>query len=291
MVIQPVADEPLAILAGGGSLPLEVAEAARLSGRRVVVVGIRGEADKAIEALGAQWVEWGQVGRLFDLLAAENCRDLLLVGGVVRRPDFRSVASDFGTVRRLPKILAALSGGDDGLLRRVIGLLESEGLRVLSVLDVAPALVLGTGPVGRRSPDAAHRADIARGLALLAALGPFDVGQAAVVAGGRIVAIEGAEGTDALIDRYREVRKAGRVAPDAHGVLVKAAKPQQDRRVDLPVIGPETVRRAADAGLAGIAAESGRVLVVRRLETRAGADAAGLFVVGVDAGGSGDERP
>lgn len=291
MVSQPVADEPLAILAGGGSLPLEVAEAARLSGRRVVVVGIRGEADKAIEALGAQWVEWGQVGRLFDLLAAENCRDLLLVGGVVRRPDFRSVASDFGTVRRLPKILAALSGGDDGLLRRVISLLESEGLRVLSVLDVAPALVLGSGPVGRRSPDDAHRADIARGLALLAALGPFDVGQAAVVAGGRIVAIEGAEGTDALIDRYREVRKAGRVARDANGVLVKAAKPQQDRRVDLPVIGPETVRRAADAGLAGIAAESGRVLVVRRQETRAAADAAGLFVVGVDAGGSGDERP
>jgi hypothetical protein len=291
VVSQPVADEPLAILAGGGSLPLEVAEAARLSGRRVVVVGIRGEADKAIEALGAQWVEWGQVGRLFDLLAAENCRDLLLVGGVVRRPDFRSVASDFGTVRRLPKILAALSGGDDGLLRRVISLLESEGLRVLSVLDVAPALVLGSGPVGRRSPDDAHRADIARGLALLAALGPFDVGQAAVVAGGRIVAIEGAEGTDALIDRYREVRKAGRVARDANGVLVKAAKPQQDRRVDLPVIGPETVRRAADAGLAGIAAESGRVLVVRRQETRAAADAAGLFVVGVDAGGSGDERP
>jgi DUF1009 family protein len=289
VVTQP-ADEPLAILAGGGALPLEVAEAARAAGRRVVVVGIRGEADPAVDALGAHWVEWGQVGRLLDLLAAEHCRDLLLVGGVVRRPDFRSVASDFGTIRRLPKILAALSGGDDGLLRRVIGLLESEGLRVLSVPDVAPALVLATGPVGRRSPEAAHRSDIQRGLALLAALGPFDVGQAAIVAGGRIVAIEGAEGTDALIDRYREVRNAGRIVRDAHGVLVKAAKPQQDRRVDLPVIGPETVRRAADAGLAGIAAESGRVLVVRRQETRAAADAAGLFVVGVETGGSGDER-
>lgn len=282
------ADEPLAILAGGGALPLEVAEAARAAGRRVVVVGIRGEADAAVEALGAQWVEWGQVGRLLDLLAAENCRDLLLVGGVVRRPDFRSVASDFGTVRRLPKILAALSGGDDGLLRRVIGLLESEGLRVLSVLDVAPALVLAPGPIGRRSPDTAHRADIGRGLSLLAALGPFDVGQAAIVAGGRIVAIEGAEGTDALIDRYQSVRNAGRIARDAHGVLVKASKPQQDRRVDLPVIGPETVRRAADAGLAGIAAESGRVLVVRRQEARAAADAAGIFVVGVETGGSDD---
>ncbi len=279
------ADEPLAILAGGGALPLEVAEAARAAGRRVVVVGIRGEADAAVEALGAQWVEWGQVGRLLDLLAAEHCRDLLLVGGVVRRPDFRSVASDFGTVRRLPKILAALSGGDDGLLRRVIGLLESEGLRVLSVLDVAPALVLTEGPIGRRSPDTVHRADIQRGLSLLAALGPFDVGQAAIVAGGRIVAIEGAEGTDALIDRYRSVRNAGRIARDAHGVLVKASKPQQDRRVDLPVIGPETVRRAADAGLAGIAAESGRVLVVRRQATRDAADAAGIFVVGVDTGG------
>lgn len=284
----PGTAEPLAILAGGGALPLEVAEAVRASGRRVVVVGIRGEADAGIEALGAQWVEWGQVGRLLDLLAAERCRDLLLVGGVVRRPDFRSVASDFGTVRRLPKILAALSGGDDGLLRRVIGLLEGEGLRILSVLDVAPALVLGTGPVGRRTPDAPHRADIDRGLSLLAVLGPFDVGQAAIVAGGRIIAIEGAEGTDALIDRYAQVRKAGRIARDAHGVLVKASKPQQDRRVDLPVIGPETVSRAADAGLAGIAAESGRVLVVRRQETRAAADAAGLFVVGVGTGGGHD---
>lgn len=279
------ASEPLAILAGGGELPLEVARAAAAAGRRVVVVAIRGEADAAVEAFGAHWVEWGQVGRLLDLLAAQSCRDLVLAGGVVRRPDFRSVAADFGTVRRLPKIVAALSGGDDGLLRRVIGLLEGEGLRVLAVPDVAPSLVLAPGPLGRRGPDTGHRADIARGLSLLATLGPFDVGQAAIVAGGRVVAIEGAEGTDALIDRYGAVRAAGRIARDARGVLVKAAKPQQDRRVDLPVIGPETVRRAAAAGLAGIAAESGRVLVVRRDQARAAADDVGLFVVGVSAAG------
>lgn len=283
----PPVDEPLAILAGGGALPLEVAEAARAGGRRVVVVAIRGEADEAaLQPLDPHWVAWGQVGRLLDILASQHCRDLLLVGGVVRRPDFRSVAADFGTVRRLPKILAALAGGDDGLLRRVIGLLESEGLRVLSVPDVAPSLVLGSGPLGRRAPEAAHRKDIDRGMALLAAIGPFDVGQAAIVAGGRVVAIEAAEGTDALIDRYGVVRAAGRIVRDAHGVLVKAAKPQQDRRVDLPVIGPETVRRAAEAGLAGIAAESGQVLVVRRAEMRAAADDAGLFVVGVAASGS-----
>lgn len=284
MVGAPAA-EPLAILAGGGELPREVASAAAATGRRVVVVAIRGEADPGLAALGAHWVEWGQVGRLLDLLAAEACRDLVLVGGVVRRPDFRAVAGDFGTVRRLPKILAALSGGDDGLLRRVIGLLESEGLRVLAVPDVAPSLVLAPGPIGRRKPDAANLADIARGLALLATIGPFDVGQAAVVAGGRVVAIEGAEGTDALIDRCGAVRAAGRIVRDARGVLVKAAKPQQDRRVDLPVIGPETVRRAAAAGLAGIAAESGRVLVANREETRRAAEDAGLFVVGVGAGG------
>jgi DUF1009 family protein len=290
-VTDAAASEPLAILAGGGGLPLEVARAVTATRRRVVVVAIRGEADPALDELGAHWVEWGQVGRLLDLLASETCRDLVLVGGVVRRPDFRSVAADFGTVRRLPKIVAALSGGDDGLLRRVIGLLESEGLRVLAVPDVAPSLVLTRGPLGRRKPDAGHRADIARGLSLLATIGPYDVGQAVIVAGGRIVAIEGAEGTDALIDRYGAVRTAGRIARDARGVLVKAAKPQQDRRVDLPVIGPETVRRAAAAGLAGIAAECGRVLVASREATRAAADEAGLFVTGVDAGEGDHERP
>jgi DUF1009 family protein len=290
-VSHPSQDEPLAILAGGGALPLEVAEAARAAGRRVVVVGIRGEADASLLApLSPHWVEWGQVGRLLDLLAGEHCRDLLLVGGVVRRPDFRSVAADFGTVRRLPKIVAALAGGDDGLLRRVIGLLEGEGLRVLAVPDVAPALVLGEGPLGRRAPDAAHRRDIERGLALLAVLGPFDVGQATIVAGGRVVAIEAAEGTDALIDRYGAVRAAGRIARDSRGILVKAAKPGQDRRVDLPVIGPQTVERAAAAGLAGIAAESGCVLVVRRAETATAADAAGLFVSGVTPTGASDGR-
>lgn len=271
---------PIAVVAGGGDLPAEVVSALAASGRRAVVIALAGEADPALTALGAHWIEWGQIGRALDLAARENCRDIVLVGSVSRRPNFRAVAADFGTLRRLPRILAALVGGDDSVLRKVIRLFEIEGLVIRGVDEVAPQLLAPAGRIGARPADRSA-ADIARGAAVVAALGPFDVGQASIVVDGRIVAIEGAEGTDRLIQRVGELKAAGRVGRG--GVLVKRSKPGQDLRVDLPTIGPVTVAAVAEAGLEGIAVEAGRVLIARRAETVAAADRAGIFLHGLSA--------
>lgn len=276
---------PLAIIAGGGDLPREVAAAVTATGRRVLMLAIRGEADPSIEALGVEWLEWGQVGRLLDLAGRAECRDIVFAGAVTRRPDFRSIAGDFGTIRRLPRIIAALVGGDDSVLRKVIRLFEAEGFTIRGIGEVAPALLAPEGLIGARRAEK-FGDDIALGAAVIAALGPFDVGQAAVVAGRRIVAIEGAEGTDALIRRVGELRAVGRVGRG--GVLVKRSKPGQDLRADLPTIGPGTIAAAVAAGLDGVAVEARHVIIVRRSDTVAAADRAGLFIVGLPAA---DARP
>jgi DUF1009 family protein len=150
----------------------------------------------------------------------------------------------------------------------------------VSALDLAPDLSIGNpGPVGARQPEGAARGEIDLGLELIAALSPFDVGQCVVVSDGRPVAIEGAEGTDAMLARVAEMRRNGRLKRETGGgVLIKAPKRGQNMRIDIPTIGPETVRRAAEAGLQGIAITVGEVIVADRQETIALADACGLFI-------------
>ncbi len=280
---------PLAIIAGGGVLPAEVASEVIATGRRVVLIGIRGEADPAIldplgqitDSVRLEWLEWGQIGRLLALLSHEGASEAILAGSISRRPDFRSIVGDFGTLKRLPRIIAAMVGGDDSLLTRVIGLFEKEGVTIVGLGAVAPRLLIGDGPLGSRRPDSHAQQAIAAAAAVVTALGQLDVGQAAVAFGRRVVAIEGAEGTDGMLERVAVLRQVGRIGrADEAGVLVKGIKSGQDLRVDLPTIGPHTVIRAHQAGLAGIAGESGRVVVVDRAATLAEAERCGVFITG-----------
>jgi UDP-2,3-diacylglucosamine hydrolase len=159
-----------------------------------------------------------------------------------------------------------------------------EGLTVVGVHELAPALVVGEGPLGRHAAPADAQAEARRGLALLAALSPFDSGQAVVMMDGRAVAIEGVEGTDAMLERVAALRHSGRLrVKGRRGLLVKAPKRGQDLRMDMPVIGPGTLRRVAEAGLAGVAVEAGGVLLAGREDTRKRADAGRLFVQGIPA--------
>ena len=178
------------------------------------------------------------------------------------------------------------SGGDDRLLRGALSLLEERGHRVVGVHTVAPDLLSPEGQLGRHGPDAAAVHSIDTGRALLAALSPYDVGQAAVVAALRAVAVEGPEGTDRMLARARALGRRpfgfGRAQPGT--VLVKLAKEGQDLRVDLPAIGPRTVRNAAAAGCAGLAIQAGLTLIIDREATVAAADRAGLFLVGLRIG-------
>lgn len=276
----------LGIIAGGGAVPTIVAAAAREAGRPVVIFAIAGEAESTVQAYPHHWVRWGEIGRLFDLLVRERIGDIV-IAGAVNRPDFTAIRVDLGAVLSLPKILSLMVGGDDTVLRNVVRFFEDRDYRVIGAHEIAPALLADAGLAGRHRPDAAARADIDRGFEAARLLGALDVGQAAVAVGGRVVAVEGIEGTDDLLRRIGDLRARGRLKAAARsGVLVKAAKPQQDLRVDMPTIGPRTVELAAAAGLAGIAVEAGRVMIVDRPATLAAADRARLFVVGrpIDAG-------
>lgn len=265
----------LGILAGGGSVPGEIAAAARARGWPVHVVAIDGEADASFDGLSLTRVNWGQIGGMLRAFRRSGVTHLVIVGRV-RRPDLTRLKPDFGLIRAIPAILRILSaGGDDGVLRGVVRFFEHNGLKVIGPLDVAPQLALAPGAVSDVLAGPDDATDIARGLDLVRALGPYDVGQGVVVRGGTIVAIEGAEGTDGMLARVTPPA-AGR-----RGVLVKRPKPQQDMRVDVPVIGPETVSNAARAGLAGVAVLSGHVMITQRDEVERRAHDSGLFVTGV----------
>jgi len=272
-------DRPtLGIIAGGGGVPAIVARAAEAAGRPVVLFGIVGEADPEIESFNHHWLRWGEIGRLFDLLARERVGEVVICGAV-NRPDFSAIRVDLGAVLSLPKILSLMVGGDDTVLKNVVRFLEDRDYLVVGAHQVAPELVGGDGSLGRYRPSEDAEADIAKGVEASLMLGRLDIGQAVVAISGRVVAVEGIEGTDELLQRTADLRKRGRLkAAHRSGVLVKAAKPQQDLRVDLPTIGPRTVEMAAAAGLAGIAVEAGRVMIVDRAVTIAAADAARLFI-------------
>ena len=270
------------MIAGGGAIPLAVADAAIRHGRRVVMFAVRGWADPAaIARYPHHWIALVQAGRFLRLARSEGCRDVVFVGTAVR-PPFRSLRVDWTTLRLLPHVVRGYRGGDDHLLSTVAGVFEDHGFRVVSAQDVAPEILMLEGAVGRMGPSQRDEADVARALALLDATGPFDMGQAAVVADNHVLAVEAAEGTDAMLARIAELRERGRIPTPARvGVLVKAPKPGQDHRFDLPAIGPRTVEEAARAGLAGIAVVAGGAIIAEPAAVAAAADKARIFVVGI----------
>jgi UDP-2,3-diacylglucosamine hydrolase len=273
---------PLAVICGGGSFPAALADAVTARGRRPVMFGIRGWADpKVVERYAHHWIAIGQAGRFFRLARAEDCREVLFIGTVLR-PPITQLRLDWHTIMLMPRVIRFFRGGDDKLLSGVAGVAESGGLRVVGVKDVAPELFVPEGVLGRHRPTERDWDDIRRALNVIAALGPFDVGQAAVVANGNVLAVEAAEGTDHMLGRIAELRRLGRVtSPSGLGVLVKAPKPGQDRRFDLPSIGPRTIEHVARAGLAGIAVAAGSTMIAEPEQVIATADREKVFVVGV----------
>jgi DUF1009 family protein len=278
----PGTQRVVGILAGGGSLPREVADGAAASGAGVQIVALEGEADGDFGPHPVKRIGWGQIGAMVRALNDAHCTELVIVGAV-RRPDLGAVRPDLGLFLSLPSIFRIIAaGGDDGVLTKVIRFFEEKGFRVVAPTAVVPGLLVGEGPLGRVAPGPEHIADARLAFDLISRLGPFDVGQAVVATAGRIEAVEGAEGTDKMLKRLADVRGAARGTP--RGVLVKRPKPGQEMRIDLPAIGPGTATVAAEAGLAGVVVVAGGVLAAGREELRSRADAAGLFVEGFPAG-------
>ena len=268
----------LGVIAGGGALPVRIVQACRTAGRDFFLIRLAGSADAELADSPGEDCAIGEAGKIIRTLKQQDC-DAVVYAGMVKRPDFSSLKVDWRGAALLPKIIAAAARGDGAILNVLVETLEAEGLLVIGADEICEDAACETGAIGVLSPRAEHFADIRKAAAIVHALGPFDVGQGAVVANGFVVAVEAAEGTDAMLER------CATIANDASrgGVLVKRPKPAQELRIDLPVIGAETVRRAGEAGLAGIAVEAGRAIIIDRAETAALADKLGLFVYGFSA--------
>jgi DUF1009 family protein len=274
------APTPLAILCGAGAFPLEVAGEARRAGREPFLIGVAGTTDPAIEAYPHVWIRMGEVGKLFAALKGRAIAEMVIIGAMAR-PEFTDLRLDWGAVKRAAGLAQLFRRGDNGLLAGLAAIFEREGVRVVGAHEIAPRLLAPMGPIGLRAASEEDEIDIAFGARLLGALSAFDAGQGAIVAAGRVLAIEAAEGTDAMLGRVAEMRLTGRLRfAGPAGVLVKAPKRGQDLRLDMPAIGPKTIEGAARAQLRGAAVAAGRVLILERERCAREADAAGLFVAG-----------
>lgn len=269
----------LGIIAGSGDLPKAIAESARQAGREVFVLALG--AGDWIEAYRHEKISLGEAGKALKALHGAGVDDVVLAGRLAR-PKFTEIKLDAKGAMIAPRIIAAAKKGDDALLRAVVETFEREGFRAVGAQQAAPGLLAPAGVMGAVKPDAGDEADIAAAFAIVRRLGELDVGQAAVVADGLPLAVEAAEGTDAMLARIGALPAHFRGSEGKRcGVLAKAPKPIQDRKTDLPVIGVATVQNAAAVGLAGIAVEAGGALILGKPAVIAEADRLGLFVIGV----------
>jgi len=269
--------EPLGMVAGGGTLPLRVVQAASAMGRPVHVVVLEGHGDPAAYA-GQSHVtlRWGLAAQMLAWLKQQGVREVVLAG-TVARPSLLSLRPDAASMKLLGRIGRAAFNGDDSILRAVMKVLAEEGFEVVGaqalLAGLLPQAALLAGPM----PDDIVRADITRGLAVCHAIGTVDVGQSVVVQQGLVLGVEAIEGTDALILRAGGLKREG-PAP----ILVKALKPAQSTLADLPTIGPKTVDSALAAGLRGLAFQAGGTILLERETTIAAAEAAGIFLLAFD---------
>lgn len=264
----------LGILAGGGDLPARVAAQAVQDGWQVTIIALDGnvEGDWA-DAYPRIQARMGAAGQGFRQMRAAGISDVIFAGRV-RRPSLREMRPDWTVIRFFARL--GLGGiGDDVLLRAAARECERQGFRLLAVQDILHDGVMPPGLFSTKKPDAVAIADIRHGFTVAHALGTLDVGQAVVVQQGIVLAVEAVEGTDAMLSRCAGVARAG-----VGGVLVKAKKPQQDSRFDLPTIGVQTVENIAAAGLRGIAVEAGGALVVDLPAVAEAANRLGVFVTG-----------
>ncbi len=278
-------DGRIAVIAGGGALPVAVVRTLLDRGEKPFVILIAGEVDDEQSFDGAEQAVLAveDFGQALPLLKKHGVKRLVMSGNVVRRPNLRRVRWNLSTLALLPRVAAGLLRGDDGLLRTIIEIAEANDIAVVGPHEIVPDLLAPEGTLTRATSTSRDRRDLEAASEAALAIGRLDIGQAAIAIGGRAVALEGIEGTDGLLERTAQMRGHGRLAGKKRGVLVKHCKPLQERRADLPAIGPQTVEGAHKAGLAGIAVDAGRSFILDFDKTIARADELGLFVVGMPA--------
>lgn len=267
----------LGIIAGGGTIPRMLIENCQKSGRDFFVLAIEGNADKVLidDSVPHLWIRIGQTGTGFKRFHDEKVEEVIMIG-TIKRPSFFDLVPDLRTAAFFAKI-GAKSLGDDGILKALVNEIESEGMKVKGIHEVMPDLLIKKGVLGKVKPDKQANIDIKRGVEVALGLGRLDVGQAVIVQQGLVLAVEGIEGTDELLNRSGNYKRKG-----DGGVLVKLRKPQQDMRVDLPTIGSNTILKAKESGLRGVVVHAGNGLIIDENDVINLANKLGMFVVGID---------
>ncbi|HVZ29152.1 MAG TPA: UDP-2,3-diacylglucosamine diphosphatase LpxI, partial [Asticcacaulis sp.] len=247
--------QKIALISGGGALPVEVAAYLAKSGRPYTVVRLEGLADAALDDHPGHTLGVGDFTKLFEILGLEQCRSVSMCG-YVQRPDFDAMQKDLGT-QHLKSIQSAGRGGDDSLLRQVVQTIAKQGYHIEGAHEANPELLIGAGLQAGPDPSPEAMEDAQEAMRIAAAIGELDIGQAVVVAGRITLAVEAQEGTQALLARVASLSPAlrGSIA-NRKGVLAKLAKPIQDLRIDMPTIGVATIEDAGTAGLSGIVARA-----------------------------------
>ena len=272
----------LAIICGNGVLPLELAAELEGSACSPFMIGIDQEASEEICIYAHTFIHLGQIGRLFRLLAEKKITKVVLAGGISQRPDYRNLKLDLAAWLHLPKILAIMFGGDSSLLDSIIAVFEKRGIEIIAIHEIAPKLLAQQGAIAGCKPHGKEWKNLQRAYKACKLIGRLDIGQASIAISGRVVAVEGVEGTDALLRRVSDLRIMGRITgKQAEGVLVKTLKPNQDIRVDLPTIGPETIKLVSAAGLKGIGMDADRSIILQKSKTLALARSLGIFIYGI----------
>jgi DUF1009 family protein len=274
----------VAIIAGNGQLPAEIKGELDRGKLKPVLIGINGEIDPALAGDAMAVLTYGQVGQLFKLLADHQVRHVIFAGGIRKRPDYSQLKMDMVTVRELPTLLKIVLGGDNSVLSKIAKYFATRKIDVLGAHQLVPQLLADEGIIAGRPSMRKLKPVLAKAREAAKQIGALDIGQAVIAEDGRVLALEAVEGTDAMIGRVAQLRAEGRLsAKPEMGILLKAMKPGQDMRADLPAIGPGTIIAVNNAGLKGIAVEAGRSLILERERTLDLARQHNIFIIGFDA--------
>jgi DUF1009 family protein len=268
----------IGIIAGGGKIPAQFAKLCIDKGYDVHIIAIDGHAEKEdLRAFSHDVVRLGAVGRAISILIKNQIKDVVIIGSV-RRPSFIELRPDLTALKILIKSSFTRQFlGDNKLLSLVKETLHEKNIFVHAVQDLAPEFLMPQGFITNTIALPPDYDSIATGVKIVETLGLLDVGQAAVIQGGIVLGVEAIEGTASLLERCAHYKRNDRGA-----ILVKLCKPQQDKALDLPTIGPDTIKQAAAAGMVGIAVHANNSLIINIDELIRYADAAGIFVVGIN---------
>ena len=265
----------LAIIAGNGSIPFYLVEECKTKGREYCLIIIDGHGKELSEKYKPDLiVSLSKMGKAIKYVKKLNIKDIVMVGGV-ERPSLRNIIPDLWTAKFLAKLNASITG-DDSILSSLTKALEKEGFNILAPENIIPSLLCPKGILGKIKPNKNNNKDIINGYKIAKLVGSNDIGQSIVIENGLVLAVEAAEGTDNMIKRSGLLKKEKK-----GGVLVKVIKPQQDKRIDRPVIGINTIEEVWSAGLAGIAIEYNEILIISFDEVIAYANKKGLFIAGI----------